>query len=87
MMEADLLEKEHPLLHRAEQLVFCDLINALLQENLAGLLDRARIERTWPGPAAHECSELGEGEQYLRLPLGDERSLVVGVKAPPFFQP
>lgn len=87
MMEADLLEKEHPLLHRAEQLVFCDLINALLQENLAGLLDRARIERTWPGPAAHECSELGEGEQYLRLPLGDERSLVVRVKAAPFIQP
>lgn len=86
-METDLLKKEHSLWQRAEQLVFYDLLNALLQENPAGMLDRARMERVWPGPSGHECSELDEGEHYLCLPLDRARSLVVRVKATKFIQP
>lgn len=86
-MEMDLIEKEKSFTWRAEQIVFCDLINALLQENLAGLVDRGQIGAEWIGPTPHECSMLEEGEEYFRLPIDECRSILFRIKRQAYIQP
>ncbi|MDF2680841.1 MAG: AcsA protein [Brevibacillus sp.] len=86
-MEMDLIEKSISFKKRAEQIVFCDLINALLQENLAGFVDHAQVGFEWMGPSHHECRVLQEGEQYFRLPVDTERSLLFHVKIQSYIQP
>ncbi|MFD2371613.1 IucA/IucC family protein [Brevibacillus sp. GCM10020057] len=86
-METDLKEREASLQHQAEQLVFCDLINALLQENLAGMVDRAKTGVEWFGPSEHECCKLNGEELYFYLPIDTHRCIVFRVKAQPFIQP
>ncbi len=85
-MELNVLEPNMSIHVRAEQIVFRDLINALLQENLAGFVDRAQIGADYYGPTPHECT-LEEGEQYFRLAVDTDRFILFRIKRQAFIQP
>jgi siderophore synthetase component len=86
-MEIDLVEKEISSQKQAHQMVFCDLINAMLQENLSGFLDRAQLGTEWIGSPGSEEYSLDQGERYFYWTVDQERTLMFRVCRGRFIQP
>ncbi len=72
---------------RAEESVLHDLINALLQENLLEMLDRAAVQTDPHALITSPDFALAEGEIYLHLPLGNGRAMLFRGRRSPFLQP
>ncbi|WP_176560225.1 IucA/IucC family protein [Brevibacillus dissolubilis] len=70
----------------AEQAVLYDLINAMLHENLLGILQKGEVSATWKYGSSHVPYPLEANESYFYLPLDRGRTLMFRVCEQPFIQ-
>lgn len=85
-MDTYLIGKDIPSKQQAERMVFCDLINAMLHENLLGFLEKGFVSSEWIGASGSELYTLDEGERYFYLTLDDNRTLMFRVYRQRFIQ-
>jgi staphyloferrin B synthase len=72
--------------YRAENMVFCDLINAMLHENLLGFREKGIVSATWMNASGSEWYTLDEGESYFYFPLDEQRTVMFRVSPQRFIQ-
>jgi siderophore synthetase component len=71
---------------KAEHIVFCDLINAMLHENLLGFREKGIVSSAWMNASGSGPYPLDEGERYFYVPLDGQRTVMFRVFPRRFLQ-
>jgi len=71
---------------QAEKMVFCDLINSLIHENLLGFLEKSVVSSMWVNASDRDVYTLDEGEFYFYLPVDERRKVMFRVYQQRFIQ-